>query len=177
VEEVQVKGRRGLSSVMGSLLLIIIVFLAWAFLYSLGLNYLHIISSTPAVSVKGVAILMNYESLQNPGTLLLELYISNNGYTPFVITKVIVSIDGKQICPTTFYSAFVNYKELPNYQETLPITIRQAYTQLIYTFIPNEQISPTADLFNIGNYSIVTVIGNLGSSTVQVQTSVQVVGS
>ena len=170
---------RGLSNILGSLLLILIVFLAWAFLYQYGLNYIHILSSSPDISVRAVVVLMNYQTVQNPGTVMLELYISDDAYTPFILQHVYLTSNGVEegLSSKTFYTAIVPYSQLSHYEVTLPISIRQAYTQMIYTFAPNFQVNQYSDWINQGNYTIVTVQGQLGSSVIQIQTSAQVVSA
>ncbi|MBB5252643.1 archaellin/type IV pilin N-terminal domain-containing protein [Sulfurisphaera ohwakuensis] len=174
-----IQKRRGLSNIVGSLLLILIVFLAWAFLYHYGLNYIHILSSSPDISVRAVVILMNYQTVQNPGVIMLELYISDDAYTPFMVQHVLLTSNGitMNISGNTFYTAIVPYSQLSKYQTTLPMTVRQAYTQLLYTFVSNFQVNQYSDWVNQGNYTIVTIQGQLGSSVIQIQTSAQVVSS
>ena len=173
------RGRRGLSNIVGSLLLILIVFLAWAFLYHYGLNYIHILSSSPDIQVRAVVILMNYQNVQNPGTVMVQLYISDDAYTPFIVQHVSITSNGitKDLSGNTFYTAIMPYSQLSSYSVHLPVSVRQAYTQLLYTFVSNYQVNQYSDWVNQGNYTIVTLTGQLGSSVIQIQTSAQVVSA
>jgi len=172
--------RRGLSNIVGSLLLILIVFLAWAFLYHYALNYIHILSSSPDIQVRAVVILMNYQNVQNPGTVMVQLYISDDAYTPFIVQNVSITSNDttKDLSGNTFYTAIVPYSQLSNYSVRLPVSVMQAHTQLLYTFVSNYyQKTKHSDWVIQGNYVIVTLTGQLGSSVIQIQTSAQVVSA
>lgn len=174
-----IKKRRGLSSIIGSLLLILIVFLAWAFLYQYGLNYIHILSSSPDIQIRAVVTLINYQSVQNPGIIMVQLYVSDNAYTPFIIQNITITSNGKtqDLSRNTFYTALMPYPQLNNFVTHLPVSIRQADTQLLYTFVNNYQVNQYSDWVNQGNYTLIKVTGQLGSSIIQIQTSAQVVSA
>jgi len=96
------KARRGLSSVMGSLFLIVVVFVAWAALFRYGLSYVQSTQGLPEVSLSSKVV-----SLNGGGVYMVEIDVRSGGYYPFVIQKVNVVVGGNTYSsPQTLYTSF-----------------------------------------------------------------------
>jgi len=154
------KARRGLSSVMGSLFLIVIVFVAWAALFRYGLSYVQSTQGLPEVSLSSKVV-----SLNGGGVYMVEIDVRSGGYYPFVIQKVNVVVGGITNSTNTLYTSFNQNPTAVN----LPLSLRPGQTYTLYFFISNLNIPQ-------GTVPIVQVIGTYGpgGNLVEYQSSAEV---
>ena len=155
------KARRGLSSVMGTLFLIVVVFVAWAALFRYGLSYVQSTQGLPEVSLSSKVV-----SLNGGGVYMVEIDVRSGGYYPFVIQKVNVVVGGNTYSsPQTLYTSFNQNPTTVN----LPLSLRPGQTYTLYFFTSNLNIPQ-------GTVPIVQVIGTYGpgGNLVEYQSSAEV---
>jgi flagellin-like protein len=155
------KARRGLSSVMGSLFLIVVVFVAWAALFRYGLSYVQSTQGLPEVSLSSKVV-----SLNGGGVYMVEIDVRSGGYYPFVIQKVNVVVGGNTYSsPQFLYTSFNQNPTTVN----LPLSLRPGQTYTLYFFTSNLNIPQ-------GTVPIVQVIGTYGpgGNLVEYQSSAEV---
>lgn len=154
------KARRGLSSVMGSLFLIVVVFVAWAALFRYGLSYVQSTQGLPEVSLSSKVV-----SLNGGGVYMVEIDVRSGGYYPFVIQKVNVVVVGNTYSTNTLYTSFNQNPTTVN----LPLSLRPGQTYTLYFFTSNLNIPQ-------GTVPIVQVIGTYGpgGNLVEYQSSAEV---
>lgn len=153
-----VKGRRGLSSVVGSLFLVVLVLVAWTFLFRYALLFINSVQSQPDVSVSSTVTVVN------GGVYMVEVTI-RNGNLPFTLNEIVVNGQGYT---GPVYEGFpVVTSNNPPPSVSLPLSLRPGQVVTIYYFtdtLPGSTAHP-----------IVTIVGKYGISTIEVQSSAEVV--
>ncbi len=151
------KARKGLSSVMGSLFLIVLVFVAWTFLFRYALFYVHVAQGNPDISLSSTVIQLN------GGVYMVEINVKN-GDLPFTLTGIMVN----EVPYTgSVYTSFpVIAQNLNPPSVSLPLSLRPNQDYMIYFFTNNVGTNT--------QHPVVSIIGDFGSNYIEIQSSAQV---
>ena len=153
-----VKGRRGLSSVVGSLFLVVLVLVAWTFLFRYALLFVNSVQSQPDVSITSTVTVVN------GGVYMVEVTI-RNGNLPFTLDEIVVN--GQPYTGPVYEGFPVVTSNNPPPTVSLPLSLRPGQVVTVYYFT-NTLPGSTA-------HPVVTVVGEYGTNTIAVQTSAEVV--
>lgn len=163
------KTYRGLSSVMGSLILMVIGFVAWAALYHLGVGYLYSLTGTPEVK-----LLSTITPLNGGQVYLLTLSLQNSGYYPFTIQTVQIEEPGISPLPVTqFYQGYTSTPQQIQVSPATPYDLGEGSQVLIYAYVPSTAFQGAG--IQPGTSVLVYVTGTYDGSTVTYQTTAEVV--
>lgn len=144
---------------MATLFLIVLVLVSWIFVYHYALGYIISYEGVPQVQFKSSVYLVN-----NGQLAIVEIYISDYGYYPFVINSItLISPQGGSLTVNKIYLSFQNPTPY-----TLPYTLRQGTSQIVYAILPNN------NFFQAGTSVVVQMTGTFGSSTITVQSGAEV---
>ena len=152
-----VKGRRGLSSVVGSLFLVVLVLVAWTFLFRYALLFVNSVQSRPDISLSSTVTVVN------GGVYMVEVTI-RNGNLPFTLDEIIVN--GQTYTGPVYEGFPVVTGNNPPPTVPLPLSLRPGQVVTLYYFtntLPGSIAHP-----------VVTVVGKYGTSIIAVQTSAEV---
>lgn len=158
---------------MGTLFLIILVFVAWTFLFKYVLVYVDSVRGTPYVTLTSTVV-----SLNGGSVYMVEVGI-REGVLPFTLQQIQVTLMNGATTYTTTYAGLVytsfqplsyttTVVNLPSQQ--LPMLLRPNQQYELYFFItvsPNQLQNP--------DRAIIEVLGTYGSSPTAFQTSAEVV--
>ncbi|WP_252897027.1 hypothetical protein [Metallosphaera hakonensis] len=151
------KGNKGLSTVMGSLFLIVLVLVAWTFLFRYALFYVHVAQGNPDISLSSTVVQLN------GGVYMIEVNVKN-GDLPFTLSEIVVN--GQ---PYTG-SVYDNFPVLSNGNQAttlpMPLTLRPSQEVTLYYF--------TTTFTGSATHPIVSIVGKYGSSVIQIQSSAEV---
>ncbi|MCH1770448.1 MULTISPECIES: hypothetical protein [Metallosphaera] len=157
------KARKGLSSVMGSLFLIVLVFVAWTFLFRYTLFYVYVAQGNPDISLSSTVLQLN-GGVNNGGVCMVEVNVKN-GDLPFTLTGIVVSVNGNVVFNKNAGSVYTSFNQTPN-AVSLPLSLRPNQDYTIYFFIAQQPINT--------QHPVVSIEGYFGSNYIEIQSSAQV---
>ena len=153
-----VKGKRALSSVVGALFLVVLVVIAWTFLFRYALMFVNSVQSQPDISITSTV------NVLNGGVYMVEVTI-RNGNLPFTLNEIVVN--GQAYTGPVYEGFPVVSSSSPAPTVSLPLTLRPGQEVTIYYF--------TNSFPGSLSHPIIAVVGEYGTSTVEVQSSAEVV--